>query len=153
MKKEFILLVALVAVVGLAAQSCKSATNYGEQDQATNEESNTGTSTERSASTSPGSTGTTTTAKTVTISYDGSKFSPATVNIKVGDTVKFVNQSSLAMWVGSDPHPSHSDLPGFDSKASVGKGASYSYKFTTAGTFGYHNHLYPNQEGTVVVTQ
>jgi plastocyanin len=94
---------------------------------------------------------TSTKPKTVTVTYNGTAFSPATTNINQGDTVKFVNNSSGSMWVASAPHPTHTDYPGFDEKASVGKGGSYSFTFTKVGSWKYHNHKNPSAFGTIVV--
>ena len=85
------------------------------------------------------------------VTYSDSGFSPATITIKVGDTVVFKNESSRGMRVASNPHPVHTDYPGFDSKNSVGNGESYSFAFDKAGSWGYHNHLNPGDGGTVVV--
>lgn len=55
------------------------------------------------------------------------------------------------MWVASDPHPQHSDLPEFDSLKAIPQGESYLYTFTQKGTWGYHDHLNPSALGTIVV--
>lgn len=85
------------------------------------------------------------------VTYDSKSFSPASVTIEVGDTVTFTNTGSGSMWVGSDPHPNHTDLPAFDSLKGLKKGESYSFTFTKAGSWGYHNHLSSSHKGTVVV--
>jgi plastocyanin len=56
-------------------------------------------------------------------------FSPSSLTIPVGDTVRVHN---------SDPGGPHtfSDPPTFNS-GDVGPGASYSYRFTTAGTYSF----------------
>lgn len=90
-------------------------------------------------------------ATTVTVTYNGTSFSPSMLSIRIGDSVKFVNNSSGRMWVASDPHPQHTDLPGFDEKASASKGQSWTYIFTVAGAHGYHNHANPSATGTVTV--
>lgn len=72
------------------------------------------------------------------------------VSINVGDTVKWTNMDTTAHTVASNPHPTHTDLPGFVS-GSIAKNASYSYTFTKAGTWGYHDHLNPSLKGSVVV--
>lgn len=84
------------------------------------------------------------------VDYDGSTFSPATITVKVGTTVMFVDKSGSGMWVASSPHPTHTDLPGFDQ---LGQGTSYSYTFAKVGTWGYHNHFNTSVRGTVIVTQ
>ena len=93
----------------------------------------------------------TNTAKKVTVNYTDSGFSPASMTIKKGDTVVFVNQSSESMWVASNPHPTHTDYPAFDEKATVGSGGSWSFTFDQVGTWDYHNHKSSSDTGTIVV--
>jgi len=87
----------------------------------------------------------------VVVTYGAKGFSPASVEVSVGATVKFVNDSGEKMWVASNPHPIHTDLSGFDQKTGVSKGGNYEYTFTKAGTWGYHNHLNSAVLGEVVV--
>lgn len=104
------------------------------------------------------------TPKTVTVNYDGSKFSPASVTIAKGDTVKFLAASGKTMWVASDEHPTHTE---FDSTSrsqhcaagytgakpfdQCSGGTSYSFTFTKAGSFDYHDHMNASAGGKVVV--
>lgn len=86
------------------------------------------------------------------VNYTDQGFVPKTITIKRGETVRFMNQASTGyMWVGSDPHPSHTDYPGFDQKAVGQKGDIYEFTFSNPGTWGYHNHLDPSMTGTVIV--
>ena len=103
----------------------------------------------------------------VTISYDGNAFSPANVSVPVGTTVTWTNTSSGRMWIGSDDHPTHTHYDGTSTaqhcangaptSASVfdqcSAGARYSFTFTKAGTWAYHNHANARAGGTVVVTE
>jgi plastocyanin len=89
----------------------------------------------------------------VVVTFTDKGFSPSPMKVKVGTTVTFVNESSSGMWVASDPHPTHTLLPGFDELTSVGKGGTYEYTFTKIGTWTYHNHLTPTVKGTVIVTK
>lgn len=89
-------------------------------------------------------------ATTVTVMTDGT-FSPATVTIKSGDTVAWLNHSATPVWVASDPHPSHTGYPGFDSKAAIDVDKAFTFTFDKKGSWGYHNHLDPKQKGTVIV--
>ncbi len=89
--------------------------------------------------------------QSATVEYTESGFSPSRVIIPIGGTVTFVNHSTQDMRVASNPHPTHTDYQGFDEGTSVGNGQSYSFTFTKAGTWGYHNHLSPNRGGQVVV--
>ncbi|MEK9161047.1 MAG: plastocyanin/azurin family copper-binding protein [Patescibacteria group bacterium] len=98
-----------------------------------------------------------------TVTYSDQGFSPSQVTVSVGDTVRFVNQSSREMWVGVDEHPTHTKYDGtskndhcpgttaFDQCARSGPGTSWEYTFTKTGTFGYHNHAGAADVGVIVV--
>lgn len=83
----------------------------------------------------------------------GGTFSPAVVTVKVGDTVTWTNEGDSSAWVASDPHPVHTGYLGFDAKAPIGPGGTYSFTFEKAGSWNYHNHLHPEAKGTVIVTE
>lgn len=101
----------------------------------------------------------------VTVTYTDSGYSPKSVIIPVGGTVTFVNNSSRQMWTASDPHPLHNGYSGtsesqhcpdtanvaFDECKSATAGQSWSFTFTKAGTWGYHNHRREEDGGTVIV--
>lgn len=84
----------------------------------------------------------------VTLSADG--YSPATLNIKVGDKVTWVNKSGVAATVNSDPHPTHTAYPPLN-LGNFANGDMISLTFDKVGTYGYHNHLNPTQKGTIIV--
>ncbi len=93
-------------------------------------------------------------AASVEVDYTATGFSPASVTVKKGETVKFVNKTTSPMSVASNPHPTHTDYPGFDQFKSSQKGqAEYDFVFDKVGTWGYHNHAKPGDTGTVVVTE
>jgi plastocyanin len=85
------------------------------------------------------------------VSYDGQKFSPKTLNIKVGDVVIFKNDSQKNFWPASGPHPEHTSLAGFDAKKSIPPGEEFQFKFTKTGEWGFHDHLNPSATGTISV--
>lgn len=102
----------------------------------------------------------------ITIIYDIRGFVPDNITVPIGTTVAWTSSSGIPMWVGSDPHPSHTDLPGFDQKRIINKirnpfievayahgDGAYEYTFTKVGTWKYHNHLNPQHKGLVVVTE
>lgn len=91
------------------------------------------------------------TQQTVQISIDDLAFDPATVTIPVGATVVFTNNGQALHWPASDPHPTHTDLSGFDAKKGLATGEKYSYTFATKGTFGMHDHLNAKMKGSIVV--
>ncbi|HEV1998575.1 MAG TPA: plastocyanin/azurin family copper-binding protein [Candidatus Dormibacteraeota bacterium] len=73
------------------------------------------------------------------------KYSPTPATAKVGDTVK---------WAFADDASQHTvaaDDSSFDS-GTKGKGESFTYKFTKAGTFPYHCSLHANMKGTITVS-
>lgn len=87
------------------------------------------------------------------IDYNGSSFTPASVDIKVGDIVVFKNQGNAPFWPASNPHPVHTDYSAFDAKGPVQPGQNYQFKFTQAGNWKFHDHLNPSDGGVVNVTQ
>jgi amicyanin len=75
-------------------------------------------------------------------------FSPATIKVKVGDTVTWTNEDSVAHTVTADD----TSVGGPKSEL-FGQGKSYSFKFTKAGTYAYHCTPHPQMKGTVEVTE
>ncbi len=86
-----------------------------------------------------------------TIKLTSAGLSPASLNIRKGDTVTLLNTTDAAFWPASDPHPTHTLCPGFDAMRGLGNGESYSLTFTKIQTCGYHNHLDPAMRGTITV--
>lgn len=87
-----------------------------------------------------------------TVTYDGTAFSPATISVKQGDSITFINNSTGGMSVASDPHPSHTIYPEFDQYKTSAKGQkSFTFIFDKLGTWGYHNHLNESAVGSVTV--
>lgn len=87
------------------------------------------------------------------VQYVQGGFAPKTITITVGTAVVFTNASNGGMWVASAVHPTHQLLPGFDQKQSVQAGGTYEYTFTQVGSWQYHNHVNPQDTGTVIVTE
>ena len=99
------------------------------------------------------------------ITYTDSGYSPSPLTIKVGDTVVFKNESAQNMWIASAMHPSHMVYSGtslsehcpdeanmsFDACEGTLPGESWSFTFTKAGEWKYHDHLHPILFGTIVV--
>lgn len=88
-----------------------------------------------------------------TVSYGSDGFSPKSLTVKKGSTVRWTNQSQSGMWVASAIHPTHQLLPGFDQLKSVNTGGTYEYAFTKVGTWKYHNHVQVVDTGSIVVTE
>ena len=80
--------------------------------------------------------------KTV-VEISGSAFAPQSVDVKVGDTVTFVNKDEIAHTATADGT--------FDSKT-LEQGASFDFKATQAGKIDYVCLFHPGMTGTLNVT-
>lgn len=87
----------------------------------------------------------------VQIDYNGTSFAKANELIKAGDIIIFKNSSDSAMRVASDPHPTHTAYPEFDSKTEIAPGGKWQFKFTKKGTWSFHDHLNPEARGVIIV--
>ncbi len=70
-------------------------------------------------------------------------FAPATITVKVGDSISWTNNDSM-------PHSASSDNGSFDTGI-LQTGQSKSITFTKAGTFTYHCSVHGSMKGTVIV--
>ena len=68
--------------------------------------------------------------------------SPATVTIRSGESVMFVNNHNRDHQMSSDPHPNHTDCPAINALATLGSGQSRATNaLSTTRTWGVHDHL------------
>jgi plastocyanin len=82
----------------------------------------------------------------VAVTIMGYSFSPATLSVPVGTTVTWTNHDAA-------PHNVVSSGPGGPLHSpTLQQGQSWSYTFTTAGTFTYYCSIHPDMTGTVTVT-
>ena len=100
-----------------------------------------------------------------TIEMSEKGFSPNSLEIKQGDTVKFVNVGNIGQWPASAKHPTHTVYPGsdikkcgtveeahiFDACKNIQPGESWSFTFNEKGTWGYHDHSKKELFGKIVV--
>lgn len=70
-------------------------------------------------------------------------YSPASLSVKVGDTVTWTNKDLTG-------HSATADDGSFDTGV-LAQGESGSFTFTKAGTFAYHCTPHPNIQGTITV--
>jgi plastocyanin len=89
---------------------------------------------------------------TATVHMTNDGYSPRVLKIKQGQTVEFVNDSTEDYWPASDPHPIHTDYPGFDAGKTILPGRSWKFTFNRTGRYGYHNHLAPETHAEVVIS-
>lgn len=80
-----------------------------------------------------------------------SGFIPSQVYLNEGDRVIFTNASPAPMWPASNAHPSHGLYPEFDPLIPVAPGDSWTFTFTNAGVWKFHDHLTPSLTGTIFV--
>jgi len=73
---------------------------------------------------------------------DGTRYEPALITVKKGDSVT---------WVNKDPFPHTVTAAGeFDSR-SIAADGKWTYRATKAGEFAYICTLHPNMKGTLKV--
>lgn len=97
------------------------------------------------------------------IEYTSSGYTPSTITINQGDSVTFTNTISRETWPASAIHPTHESYPGsgiskcgattdiFDACSGLENGESYTFTFNEIGTWSYHNHLRPSDNGKIIV--
>ncbi|MBI4991622.1 MAG: hypothetical protein HZB99_00170 [Candidatus Harrisonbacteria bacterium] len=83
---------------------------------------------------------------TFTVAIKNNRFVPDRLEIKVNDSVRWVNEGETLHWVASDPHPTHTNEPGLDALGELQKGEFYIHQFKTPGIFSYHDHAAKLQE-------
>ncbi len=89
----------------------------------------------------------------VIINMTSTGFSPSTVTVKKDTKVTFKNTDSAPHWPASNPHPTHTDLPSFDSLKGISSGGTYTYTFDKVGKWKFHDHLMAPRGGTVTVVE
>lgn len=139
----FVSVAALVALVALAAcGGGASAANSGPAATAT---------TAPAATTAPTATASVP-ANATTVKITGAagnySFQPASVTIKAGSTVVWVNDSGVVHTATSDS----GDAVTWDSSVISTGGGSFSFVFTKPGTYPYHCSFHSFMHGTIVVT-
>ena len=92
--------------------------------------------------------GNTQTVMIITDSSGSFAFSPASLTIKAGTTVTWKNTTAAPHTVTSD------DGKSFDSRSDnpiAPQSGTFSFTFTTAGTFAYHCAIHPFMKATIIV--
>lgn len=97
------------------------------------------------------------------IVYSDTGYSPKEITIQVDQTVTFTNESSRGNRPASAVHPIHTAYPGssiqkcgtgeviFDACKVLNPGEEWSFTFSEAGEWGYHNHRRSADFGKVIV--
>jgi plastocyanin len=77
------------------------------------------------------------------VKIDNFSFSPLTVTVPVGSTVRWTNHDDI-------PHNVTSDNDSFKSKT-LRTDENFSYTFSKAGTYAYYCSIHPRMTGKIVV--
>ena len=133
------LLILLLACTALVAAGC------GGDDESSSSDSGSGSSAKKEDTSGSGS-GAATTSDTVEIDMKNFQFAPKDATVKVGQTVKWVNQDSA-------PHDATDEKTGQFKSDQFAKGESYEFTPKKAGKIAYVCTLHPGMEGTLTVTQ
>jgi plastocyanin len=73
----------------------------------------------------------------------GMAFTPSSITVTAGTTITWTNKDAIT-------HTVTSDTGVFDS-GNISSGSSFSYTFSTAGTYQYHCKIHASMTGSVVV--
>ncbi len=80
-------------------------------------------------------------------------FEPNSATIDTNSAVIFVNKDTNPRWPASNIHPTHEIYPEFDPKNQIEAGKDWTFKPKRAGTFKFHDHLFPHFRGTLIVQE
>ena len=78
------------------------------------------------------------------VSIDNFTFTPASLKVKAGTTVTWTNKDDI-------PHGIASSDNAFKKSKALDTDDSYSFTFTTPGTFQFFCYIHPHMVGTIVV--
>jgi plastocyanin len=78
------------------------------------------------------------------VSIDNFAFTPATLTVKAGTTVTWTNRDDI-------PHGLASSNNAFKRSQALDTNDSFSFTFTTPGTYQYFCYLHPHMVGSIVV--
>ena len=86
-------------------------------------------------------------AATSAVTISNFAFSPANITVKAGTKVTWTNADTAGHTV------TETDSTAGPKSSTLSKGQSYSFTFTTPGTYHYDCSIHPYMTGTVTVTQ
>lgn len=73
----------------------------------------------------------------------GMAFIPSTITVAAGTTITFKNKDAITHDVTSSP--------ALFGSGPMGTGATFSYRFSSSGSFSYYCTIHPSMTGTVIV--
>lgn len=85
------------------------------------------------------------------VTYTDQGFSPSVREVKRGEELTFINDSSKGMRVTSFPIANQGYYTGFIQTKTVARGGIYKFTFLEVGSWNYQNLNYENDKGVIVV--
>ena len=143
-----VVIIAAVIVIGVIVYLLAGNTSnqqYGSNPYVTTQPSQTTTTPTAYPSYPTVSVQSTVATKSYSIDISNFAFNPASLSLKVGDSVTWTNKDSASHTVTSD---SGSEL----GSNALSNGQSYSHTFNTPGTYSYHCTIHPMMTGTISVS-
>jgi plastocyanin len=127
-----VLFITLILVIAIVASGCSSTTTTNTTPNSAPAPVNTTTPTPAPVNQNP---------QTYTINIQNNTFNPSSLQISVGDTVKWVNMDSVQ-------HEPKGRV--FDS-GPLGQNGTFEYTFNSAGNYVYQCAIHPSMLGTIKV--
>ncbi|MHB9033589.1 MAG: cupredoxin domain-containing protein [Anaerolineae bacterium] len=142
MQKRISVLVGVIIIVALLLAACSPSANSTQPSG--------GGATQAPGSTNEPSGSATTAGTTANVEMKNIQYVPAELTVKAGTTVVWTNKDSVAHTVDSGTRDNPTSL--FKS-GNVEPGKSFSYTFSTPGTYPYFCEPHQSMNGTITVTQ
>jgi len=142
-KKVVIGLVVVVVIAAAVVGTVLAKNSSSKDDSATSMDTSMDMPAKSSASSDDSSKAT----ATDTVAIKDFAFSPANITVKAGTTVTWTNQDSTAHTVTETDGKTGPD------SGTLEQGKTYSFTYTTAGTYSYHCSFHSSMTGTVTVTE
>lgn len=78
------------------------------------------------------------------VDISGMQFQPATIRVKAGEKITWINNATM-------PHTVTSPNDGLLASQQLNRGSVFSHTFEQPGTYTYYCALHPSMTGTVIV--
>ncbi|MDB5160889.1 MAG: blue (type 1) copper domain protein [Candidatus Saccharibacteria bacterium] len=141
------LIAAIVAVIIIAAGIGVAISRHNKNNNSNNPATTQSTSTTQSSNTQSSTNSGPVPTGANEISIINMNFSPASISVKKGTTIKWINQDNI-------PHTAtENDGKNGPSSPQLAHGETYSFTFNEVGTFHYHCSIHPNMTAVVTVTE
>ena len=138
-------IIAVIALLVIGGGVFALTSNSDEPTSSTTQSSDQGSPSQNATDTTGDSTD-----STNTITYTDDGFSPVSLTVAAGTTITVKNDSSGILQFSSNPHPEHTDEEDLNLK-SLSPGKTATFTVSRTGSFGFHNHLNEEHDGTLVV--